>query len=166
MIMGAAKKILAAVGFSQYTQNLLNYAAELAESMNAELIIASIINARDVAAVGTIAAMGYDVDSGNYVAGIQAERQQALDKILKKMARPPGKVRTVFKTGDPGDELLKIALKENVDLIVMGVKGRTDLEYIFVGSVAEKVFRRSPIPVLSYRDEANAERLKKHIDLS
>ena len=76
------------------------------------------------------------------------------------------KVRTVFKTGDPGDELLKVALKENVDLIVMGVKGRTDLEYIFVGSVAEKVFRRSPIPVLSYRDEANAERLKRHIDLS
>jgi nucleotide-binding universal stress UspA family protein len=166
MIMGAAKKILAAIGFSQYTQDLLNYAVEIAESMNAELIITSIINARDVAAVGTIAAMGYDVDSGNYVAEVQAERQQQLDNILKKMPRPPENVRTVFKTGDPGDALLKIAVKENVDLIVMGVKGRTDLEYIFVGSVAEKVFRRSPVPVLSYRDEANAERLRKHIDLS
>ena len=161
--MGAAKKILAAIGFSQYTQNLLNYAVEIAESMNAELIIASIINARDVAAVGTIAAMGYDVDSGNYVAGIQAERQQALDNILKKMARPPGKVRTVFKTGDPGDELLKIAVKENVDLIVMGIKGRTELRHMLVGSVAEKVFRRSPVPILSYRDEKNAQRLRKHI---
>jgi nucleotide-binding universal stress UspA family protein len=166
MIMGAVKKILVAIGFSRYTQNLLNYAVEVAQSMNAELIIASIINARDVEAVGTIASMGYDVDSGNYVAGIQAERQQTLDDLLKKVARPPEKVRTVFKIGDPGDELLKIAVKENVDLIVMGVKGRTDLEYIFVGSVAEKVFRRSPIPVLSYRDEANAERLRKHIDLS
>jgi nucleotide-binding universal stress UspA family protein len=166
MIMGAAKKILVATGFSQYTQNLLTYAAEIAESMNAELIVASIINARDVEAVGTIAAMGYDVDSGNYVAGIQAERQEALDKILEKIAHPTEKVRTVFKTGDPGDELLKVAVKENVDLIIMGMKGRTDLEYIFVGSVAEKVFRRSPIPILSYRDETIAERLKKHIDLS
>jgi nucleotide-binding universal stress UspA family protein len=166
MIMGAAKKILAAIGFSQYTQDLLNYAVEIAESMNAELIITSIINARDVAAVGTIAAMGYDVDSGNYVAEVNAQRQQQLDNILEKMARPPENVRTIFKAGDPGDELLKIAVKENVDLIVMGVKGRTDLEYIFVGSVAEKVFRRSPVPVLSYRDEANAERLRKHIDLS
>ena len=164
--MGTEKKILAAIGSSKYTQNLLNYAAGIAESMNAELIIASIVNARDVAAVGTIAAMGYDVDSGDYVAGIQAERQQEFDKILKKNTRPLEKVRTVFKTGDPGDELLKIAVKENVDLIVMGIKGRTDLEYIFVGSVAEKVFRRSPVPVLSYRDEANAERLRKHIDLS
>jgi nucleotide-binding universal stress UspA family protein len=164
--MGAAKKILAATGFSRYTRDLLNYAVDIAEAMNAELIIASIINARDVEAVGTIAAMGYDVDSGNYVAGIKAERQQELDKMLKKMARPPQKLRTVFKTGDPGDEVLKIAAKENVDLIVMGIKGRTDLEYIFVGSVAEKVFRRSPIPVLSYRDEATAKRLRKHIDLS
>ena len=164
--MGAAKKILAAIGSSQYTQDLLNYAVEIAQSMNAELIIASIINARDVEAVGTIAAMGYDVDSGKYVAEIQTERQQEFDNILKKLARLPENVRTVFKTGDPGDELLKIAVKENVDLIVMGIKGRTDLEYIFVGSVAEKVFRRSPIPVLSYRDEVNAERLRKHIDLS
>ena len=164
--MGAAKKILVAIGFSQYTQSLLNYAVEIAESMKAELIIASIINVRDVEAVGTIAAMGYDVDSGNYVAGLKAERQQELDNILQKMARPPEKVRTVFKTGDPSNELLKLAVKENVDLIVMGIKGRTDLEYIFVGSVAEKVFRRSPIPVLSYRDEANAQRLRKHIDIS
>ena len=165
--MGAAKKILVATGFSQYTQNLLTYATEIAESMNAEeLIIVSIINARDIEAVGTIAAMGYDVDSGNYVEGIQAERQEEFDKILGKIARPPEKVRTVFKTGDPGDELLKVAVKENVDLIIMGTKGRTDLEYIFVGSVAEKVFRRSPVPILSYRDDSIAERLKKHIDLS
>jgi nucleotide-binding universal stress UspA family protein len=166
MIMGAAKKILVAAVFSQYTEELLNYAADVAQTMNAELIIASIINARDIEAVGTIAAMGYEVDSENYVAGLKAERQQELDNILKKAARLPEKVRTIFKTGNPSDELLKIAVKENVDLIIMGIKGRTDLEYFFVGSVAEKIFRRSPIPILSYRDKANAERLKKHIELS
>ncbi len=166
MIMGAAKKILVAAGSSRYTQNLLNYAAEIAESMNAELVIASIINARDIEAVGTIAAMGYDVDSEKYVAGLKEERQQELDHILKKVAHLPEKIRTIFKTGNPSDELLKVAVKENVDLIIMGIKGRTNLEYFFVGSVAEKVFRRSPIPILSFRDEASAERLKKHIDLA
>ena len=164
--MGAAKKILVAIGFSRYTDGLLKYAADIADTMGAELIIAGIINARDVEAVGTIAAMGYEVDSKNYVAGIKAERQQELDNILKKIAYPPEKVRTVFKVGDPSDELLKIAIKENVALIIMGIKGRTDLEYILVGSVADKVFRRSTVPVLSYRDEHNAERLKKQIDLS
>ena len=164
--MGAAKKILVATGFNQYTEDLLKYAAGIAKSMSAELIVASIINARDIEAVGTSAAMGYEVDSENYVAGLKAERQKELDDILKKVAPAPEKVRAIFKIGNPSDELLKVAVKENIDLIIMGIKSRTDLEYFFIGSVAEKVFRRSPIPILSYRDEANAERLKKHIDLS
>ena len=164
--MGTATKILVAAGFSQYTEGLITYAAAIAKSMNAELIVASIINARDIDAVGTIAAMGYEIDSENYVSGLKKERQQELDLILKKVEHLPENVRTIFKTGNPSDELLKIAVRENVDLIIMGIKGRTDLEYLFVGSVAEKMFRRSPIPVLSYRDEATAERLKKHIDLS
>ena len=164
--MAVVKKILVAIAFSRYTEGLLKYAADIAGIMNAEMVIASIINARDVEAVGTIAAMGYEVDGENYVAGIKAERQQKLDHILKTLAYPREKIRTVFKVGNPRDELLKIAIKEDVDLIIMGLKGRTDLEHVFVGSVAEKVFRRSPIPILSYRDEHNAERLKKHIDLS
>jgi len=164
--MGAAKKILVAVACSRYTEGLLKYATDIAGIMNAEIVVANIINARDVEAVGTIAAMGYEVDSQNYVAGIKAERQQELDNILKKLAYPSEKIQIVFKVGNPRDELLKIAIKEDVDLIIMGLKGRTDLEHVFVGSVAEKVFRRSPIPILSYRDEHNAERLKKHIDLS
>jgi nucleotide-binding universal stress UspA family protein len=166
MNMGAPKKILVAVAFSRYTEGLLKYATDIAGMMNAEILVANIINARDVEAVGTIAAMGYEVDSENYVVGIKAERQKELDNILKKLAYPPEKIHTVFKVGNPRDELLKIAVNEDVDLIIMGLKGRTDLEHVFVGSVAEKVFRRSPIPILSYRDEYNAERLKKHIDLS
>jgi nucleotide-binding universal stress UspA family protein len=107
--------------------------------------------------------MGYDVDSESYVAGIKEERRQALDKILAKIAFPADKIRAIFQIGHPVDELLKIAIRENVDLMVMGIKGRSDLELILVGSVAEKIFRRSPVPILSYRDEKNAARLKKHI---
>lgn len=164
--MGAAKKIMVAVGMNRYTEGLLKYATDIADSMSAELICASIINKRDVEAVGTIADMGYEVDGDNYVAGVKAERQKEFANILKKIGRPPEKIRMVLKVGNPSEELLKIAVKENVDLMIMGIKSRTDLEYALIGSVAEKVFRRSPIPILSYRDEHIAERLKKQIRLS
>jgi nucleotide-binding universal stress UspA family protein len=129
------------------------------------MIVVNIINSRDVEAVGTIAAMGYELDSKHYVSGIEAERRLALEQMLEKISFPAERIRSVFKVGHPVEELLRIAVKENVNLIVMGIKGRSDLEHMLVGSVAEKVFRRSPIPILSYRDTKNAERLRKHIGI-
>jgi nucleotide-binding universal stress UspA family protein len=163
--MNNTKKIMVAVGFTEYSDELLGYAAGIADSIGAEMIVVNIINSRDVEAVGTIAAMGYEVDSEHYVSGVKEERRQTLTKMLKKIAFPAERIRSVFKVGHPVEELLKIAVNENVDLIVMGIKGRSDLEHVLVGSVAEKIFRRSPIPILSYRDTKNAERLKKHIGL-
>ena len=109
--------------------------------------------------------MGYEIDSENYVSGLKEERRRALKQMLENIPFPLERTRSIFKVGHPVEELLKIAVKENVDLIVMGIKGRSDLEHMLVGSVAEKVFRRSPIPVLSYRDKKNAERLKQHIGI-
>jgi len=163
--MDAINKILVAVGFTDYTEELLNYAVRIAESLGAELIVANIINVRDVEAIGTIATMGYEVDSKHYVSGIEEDRRQTLNRILEKISFPTDKLHTVFKVGHPVEELLKIAINENADLMVMGIKGRSDLEHILMGSVAEKVFRRSPIPILSFRDEKNAQRLKKHIGI-
>ena len=161
--MEAMKRIMVAIGFSEYAEGLLTYAARIAESFSAELVVVNIINSRDVEAVGTIAAMGYDVDSKQYVSGVKEERQNTLDQLLKKISYPAEKIRTILKVGNPTEELLNFALEQSVDLIVMGIKGRTDLRHLLVGSVAEKVFRRSPVPVLSYRDEKNANRLRKHI---
>ena len=164
--MDTVNKIMVAVGFTEYSEGLLDYAVRIAEGMNAELIVASIINVRDVEAISMVVSMGYKVDSEHYVSAIKADRLQTLNQILTKISYPADKVRTIFKVGNPVPELLQIAIAENADLIVMGIKGRSNLESILMGSVAEKVFRRSPIPILSFRDEKNAQRLKKHIGIS
>lgn len=163
--MESANKIMVAMAFNESSEELLTYAARVAESMNAEMIVVNIINVRDVEAIGSIAAMGYEINSDHYLSGIKEERRQALDAILAKLSFPTDKIRAIFKVGHPVDTLLKIALREDVDLFVMGIKGRSDLEHILVGSLAEKIFRRSPIPILSYRDQKSAARLKKHIGI-
>ena len=163
--MDPIKKIMAAVGFTEHAQGLVTYAAGIAATMGAELVIVNIINVRDVEAVAAVAAMGYEVDSEHYISGIKEERRQALDAILANVSFPADKLRAIFQIGHPVEELLKIAVREKVDLMVMGIKGRSDLEHFLVGSVAEKLFRRSPVPILSYRDQKSTVRLKKHIGI-
>ena len=161
--MDNVNKIMVALAFTSHSEGLFNYAAQFANLLNAELIIASIINSRDISAVGMVASMGYDVDSEHYVEGVKAERKEMLEHFMEKSSFDRKKIRTIFKVGNPIDELLKLIVKENIDMIVMGVKGHSDLEHVLIGSVAEKLFRRSPVPVISFRDEKSAERLRKKI---
>ena len=53
----------------------------------------------------------------------------------------------VTRSGREDEEILEFAKKENVDIIVLGTHGRTGIEHVFFGSVAEKILRRSPIPI-------------------
>jgi nucleotide-binding universal stress UspA family protein len=161
--MEKIKKVLVAIAFSDYAEGTFSFAAKFAQGVNAELIVASVINSRDVESVETISSMGYEVDGNHYVKSVREERREILDRIISNSGYPLDKVRTVFRTGNPIEELLKLIKEEDVDVVVMGPKGRTDLEHILVGSVAEKIFRRSPATVISYRDDKIAERLKKRI---
>ena len=161
--MDDVKKIMVALAFSEDSEGIYNYAANIAQIFNAELVVASIINSRDISAIGMVASMGYEVDAEHYVEGVKAERNEMLEHFMEKSSFDRKKIRTILKVGNPIDELLKLIVKENIDMIVMGVKGRSDLEHVLIGSVAEKLFRRSPVPVISFRDEKSAERLRKKI---
>jgi len=162
-LMSDIKKIMVALDFTPYSKGTFDYAFKIAKNLDARLVVASIINSRDISAVAMVASMGYEIDSDHYVEGVKTERENMLDDFIEKSDIDREYVRTIFKVGNPTVELLKLIVTEKVDMVVMGVKGRTDLEHIFVGSVAEKIFRRSPVPVLSHRDDINAERLRKKI---
>lgn len=162
--MSEIKKIMVALDFTSYSKGTFDYAVKIARNLDAHLIVASVVNTRDVLAVEMVTSMGYEVDSEHYVEGIKTERKNTLKNFIEHSDIDPEHVRMIFRVGNPTVELLKLIVSENVDMIVMGVKGRTDLEHIFIGSVADKIFRRSPVPVLSHRDETNARRLREKIE--
>ena len=97
--MNPIRKIMVAVGFEKHAQGLVAYAAQVAGSLNAELLIVNIINIRDVEAIGSVAAMGYAIDSEQYVSGVKEERKQVLDGILAKIPFPADKLRAIFQIG-------------------------------------------------------------------
>ncbi|MBW2005213.1 MAG: universal stress protein [Deltaproteobacteria bacterium] len=68
------------------------------------------------------------------------------ERYIKKIENGV-KFEIVTKSGREDNEILKFAKKENVDIIVMGTHGRTGIEHVLFGSVAEKVLRHSPFPV-------------------
>jgi nucleotide-binding universal stress UspA family protein len=59
-------------------------------------------------------------------------------------------------SGQPADAIVRIAQERDVDLIVMGTHGRTGLQHVLLGSVAEKVVRLAPCPVLTVRPKRQA----------
>jgi len=63
------------------------------------------------------------------------------------------------KSGREDEEILKFAKDEKVDIIVVGTHGKTGIEHVFFGSVAEKVLRHSPVPLFVIPCKKKLERL-------
>jgi nucleotide-binding universal stress UspA family protein len=61
-----------------------------------------------------------------------------------------GEVFCRLESGDPCDTIVSVA-HEDYDLVVMGTHGRTGLTHLLLGSIAERVVRRAPCPVLTVR---------------
>lgn len=156
--------VMVALAFSEYAAGTFKFAAQFAQNTGAALVAASVINNRDVESVRTVSAMGYQVDGEHYIQSIRDERQAALERIAAQAHYPMEKLRVFMPVGHPIDELLRLICSEAIDVVVMGPKGRTDLEHVLVGSVAEKVFRRSPATVISYRDPRVAERMRRRLE--
>ena len=156
------KKILVPIAFSKYSKGIIKFANDLAVPLGAELLIANVVNERDIEAVERIASFGYKVDSDQYIATIQKERVAELELILAELKIAEERYNFVFQAGDPTMELLRLVIKHNVDLVVMGTRAK-DIKHIFTGSVAEKMFRKCPISIIFHRDGDVAKDLDKRV---
>jgi nucleotide-binding universal stress UspA family protein len=158
--MKKISKIMVAFDFSKYSRNAFAYAVELAESLGANLIIVNIINERDLKALRTItkedmfssSAQKYKKETMKlYVQNKKEELSKQIDEFIEDANCTHLTIDKVFKVGVPFQELVRAVKDEEVDLMVMGSKGRSDIEEVLFGHTAEKMFRRCPVPLLSIR---------------
>ena len=154
------KKILVPIAFSKYSQGILNYAAGIAASLEAELLVVNVINERDLAAVDKIASFGYKVDVEHYLETMKSERREELKGLMEGLTLADEQVSFSFRVGDPTNELLKVVIDKDIDMVVMGIKTH-DVRHIFAGSVAERMFRKCPVPIVSYRGDELSKRLRE-----
>lgn len=137
-------KILFPTDFSESAENAARYAISLAKKYGGKLYIVHIV---EPFTYTTDFGLDYSVQYKE----MEATARRLLDEFVTSIQRNNLNAEGVLLSGEPFVEIIKYAKREQVDLIVMGTHGRTGLEHMLLGSVAEKVVRKSPCPVLTVK---------------
>jgi nucleotide-binding universal stress UspA family protein len=143
------KKIVCPVDFSEFTNEIIEYGVSIAKKFDAELHLLHIIPN-----LNYFTPYESFLTPENLVAmerSIEREIEKDFEKTIKKIDMP---VKKAIKTGVTFVEILDYIKTEKIDLVVMGTHGRSGFEHILLGSVAEKIIRRAPCPVLTVRPKA------------
>jgi len=149
-------RVLAPTDFSRFSGFALEWAANLAETLQAELILLHVIPEEEGKIIEEVIGEGAAVQipvgiRQNVLKERQKKFQEQIDVVLPRSMRDSLKVEEILRIGVPFLEIIKVAKEKDVDLIVMGTHGRTGLTHVLIGSVAEKVVHHAHCPVLTIK---------------
>ncbi|MBQ3058839.1 MAG: universal stress protein [Desulfovibrio sp.] len=150
--MKEIKKILCAVDLSDHSKAVAEYAVMLARGAGAEVIVV-------YTAPSLSQYVGFHVPPNtieNFVGEIVTGAEKSMDAFVAENFAGV-QARSQVLIGYAAEEILKRATEEGADLIVMGTHGRKGIDRILFGSVAEKVVKNAPMPVLTIRPSAPAK---------
>ncbi len=145
--MDEIKKILIATDGSEYTKSAIKKGLSLAKMLGAEVTGVYVVDIRDFS--------GIDLEDMEYayVNMLRDNGDEILEELRDEADKMGVQIRTVKREGIPADEIVKAAEEDDADLIVIGSFGQSALEKLLLGSVAEKVIRHAPCPVLVVRNK-------------
>ena len=149
------QQILVACDLSKFTPQVLNYAVALAQKTGARMILANIINPRDTDAIAQAIhktlLVQKEAAPEAFIHQHKLEREARLKTLIDESGHPGLFIKTIVRTGEPFQELINITASEHTELVVMGTRGRSNLQSVLLGATAEKMFRHCPVPLLSVR---------------
>ncbi|MGM0395977.1 MAG: universal stress protein [Bacillota bacterium] len=136
------KKILVATDGSTYSTKALFKAKQMATDMNSEVVILTVVNLWDNIYT-------HNMDIKQQLGKSEMERAQEILKEAEEIfVGFPGKVTTLYKTGDVVDVIVKFAEEGNFDLVVMGSRGLGAFSRTLLGSVSDKVIHHIKTSVM------------------
>jgi nucleotide-binding universal stress UspA family protein len=146
--MFATKHLLVPTDFSEPAERALFTGIDIARMFGAQVTLLH---------VWSIPATAYS--EGIYFPVDEVERaaRDALEQALERARAQYGNVDAVLRLGVDYVQILEVTKEHAVDFICMGTHGRRGISRLLLGSVAEKVVRLSPVPVLTVRGQPQAE---------
>lgn len=144
--MRSINKIICALDLSQHSALVAEYAVTMAKAFDAEVTVV-------YAAPALTQYVGFHVPPStieNFVGEIVAGAEKTMQDFVAEHFKGV-KAEGMVVNGYAAEEILTLVESTNADLIIMGTHGRKGIDRILFGSVAEKIVKSSPIPVMTVR---------------
>ena len=147
--MIAMKNILVATDFGEAADNALVYGRELAQRFGATLHVLHVAENVYISAFGAETYASFAPDLQRDLE--ETAHNRLAEAIIDSDGSGPCTIPVVMTSSSPAFAIIDYAREHNIDLIIMGTHGRGALGHILMGSVAERVVRLAPCPVLTIR---------------
>lgn len=144
MVSVRFKRILVPTDFTVFSRRAGEVAGALAKKFGAELNLFHVIEPFTYSVSDTL-------QVADHYKALKTVAEPLLEEERKKLSKSGLRVRASLARGVPYREILKKARGIRADLIVLGTHGRTGVSHLLLGSVAERVVRTFPGPVLTVR---------------
>jgi nucleotide-binding universal stress UspA family protein len=151
------KHILWATDFSDEAQDALLYAEVFAKTFKSRLTALHVVPDFSPAVYDMSAS--YRGDLSKTIETVKLEAKAKLEAMAKARAIPIDTV--LVRQGSPSKVIVEVSKEEKADLIVMGRKGLSGMQKLFIGSVAHNVLRRSCVPVLVTKKQSGKPQVNK-----
>jgi len=143
--MAEIKNILFPLDFSSASEKVLPYARYMAEKLGAKLYLMFVVE--ELAKYANFYVPHSALD--NLEEEMLEAAKKKMENFVAQHLEDSTNLETIITLGDIAEEIIRAVEEKEIDLIVMGTHGRKGLEKILLGSVAERVVKKAPCPVMT-----------------